>query len=53
MLTSIHLLILCPAKCIGLYGYNTILAPLINDLKKLESEGFSVVYHGLLLKIFL
>ena len=42
LLTSIHLLLLCPASFIKKYGYHTILAPLMNDLKKLEVNGFEV-----------
>ena len=39
-LKDIHLAVLSPAAFVSKYGYKTILAPLLDDIKKLETEGF-------------
>ena len=37
-----------PALFLSKYGYNSILSPLLEDLKKLENEGISVNFQGVL-----
>ena len=46
-LKSIHLLMLSPASMISKYGYKEILQPLIDDLKKLETEGIIINFQGI------
>ena len=47
-LKDIHLVLLSPANFVSKYGYNSILSPLLEDLKKLENEGISVNFQGVL-----
>ena len=46
-LKSIHLVALCWAKDVALYGYNAVLRPLINDLQQLEVQGVRFFFDGL------
>ena len=46
MLSSINLAILCKTIYIEKYGYESVLAPLIKDLKILEQNGVSVNIDG-------
>ena len=47
MLSSINLAILCKTIYIEKYGYESVLAPLIKDLKILEQNGVAVNIDGL------
>ena len=47
-LKDIHLVILSPANFVSKYGCNSILSLLLEDLKKLENEGISVNFQGVL-----
>ena len=40
-----QLALICYDKQLKYYGYSTILAPLLNDLKVLETEGIEVIYQ--------
>lgn len=41
-LDNIYVVALCDSKIVTKYGCNVILEPLVNELKKLETEGISV-----------
>jgi hypothetical protein len=41
-LQNIHVAVLVPSSCISKYGYESILKPLISDLRTLETEGMSI-----------
>lgn len=43
-LENIYLISLCDSELTNKYGINSILKPLVQDLKILETEGISVVY---------
>ena len=45
-LKNIHLTLLVKNKFLQLYGYDTILKPLLDDLKKLETEGVRISVDG-------
>ena len=45
-LKDIHVAVLSPASFVSRYGYKTILAPLLDDIKKLETEGIQVIFEG-------
>ena len=45
-LKDINLIILSPASYISEYGYQTILAPVIDDIKKLEENGLQIKFEG-------
>ena len=45
-LKDIHLAVLSPAAFVSIYGYKPILAPLLDDIKKLETEGIQVMFKG-------
>ena len=45
-MNDIHLAVLSPASFVSKYGYKTILAPLLDDIKKLETEGIQVMFEG-------
>ena len=47
-LKDIHFVLLSPANSVSKYGYNSILSPLLEDLKKLENQGISVNFQGVL-----
>ena len=40
------LAVLSPASFFSKYGYKTILAPLLHDIKKLETEGIQVMFES-------
>ena len=46
-LKNIHLALLVKNKLIQTYGYDTILKPLLKDLKKLETEGVTISVDGI------
>ena len=46
-LKDIHLVILSPAAFNSKYGYKTILVSLVDDIKKLETEGIKVMFEGM------
>lgn len=41
-LDNIYLVALCDSRIVSKYGYNVILDPIVNEIKKLETEGISV-----------
>ena len=43
---DIHLAVLSPAAFVSKYDYKTILAPVLDDIKKLETEGIQVMFEG-------
>ena len=43
-LSDIHLIVLSPASYVGTYGYGSILFPLIEDLKTMETYGTTVSF---------
>ena len=45
-LEDIHLAVLSPAAFASKYGYKTILALLLHDIKKLETEGIQGMFEG-------
>ena len=45
-LNDIHLIVLSTASYVGKYGYGSILSPLIEDLKILETYGITVSFNG-------
>ena len=45
-LKDIQLAMLCPAKLVKVYSYKTILQPLIDDVKLLESVGVNILFDG-------
>ena len=47
-LKDIHLVLLSATNFVSKYGYNSILSPLLEDLKKLENEGISVNFQSVL-----
>ena len=47
-LEGIHLVLLSPANFISKYGYNSILSPLPEDLKKFENQATSMDFQGVL-----
>ena len=45
-MNDIHLIVLSTASYVGKYGYGSILSPLIEDLKTLETYGITVSFNG-------
>ena len=45
-LRDIHLEVLSPAAFVSKYGYKTILEPLLDGIKKIETEGIQVMFEG-------
>ena len=43
---DIHLAIMCSSKLISKYGYQEILRPLLDDLRKLETEGIYIKFDN-------
>lgn len=51
LLKNIHLVALCHNADVKQYGYDSILEPIVNDLKILESEGIIVQYKEALINL--
>jgi len=45
-LSNIHLALLCKFQAVKKYGYKRVLQPLLQDLRKLEADGVTIVIDG-------
>ena len=45
-LTNIHLALLCNYDIVKRFGYDEVLKPLLDDIKRLESDGISIELDG-------
>lgn len=45
-MNDIHFIVLSPASYVDKYGYGTIMSPLIEDLKFLETYRITVSFNG-------